>query len=104
MIQGRSVLDNIRPEALRAIERDSDATDLYEILGSRKLDLPALLLRGGGAGQPPSPLSEFDEAAYRRIFPALAIENFGDAGHFLRDTHRERYLEAIGSFLGKHDA
>jgi pimeloyl-ACP methyl ester carboxylesterase len=104
VLGGRAVTENIRSLALVGIETSSEATSFYEALLGRQEDLPVLLLRGGKETSPPSPVSDDDELAFRRLFPSLVTRLFPDAGHFLRDTHRPDYLKAIADFLREADA
>jgi pimeloyl-ACP methyl ester carboxylesterase len=102
-INDKSVLENIRPEALNAIEADSTLLSLYEPIKELKLQVPLLLLAGGQLAPFPSRLTAVDIERYRECFSELTISRFEDAGHFFRDTDRQKYLEVMESFIKRFD-
>ncbi|MFB9277116.1 alpha/beta fold hydrolase [Cohnella cellulosilytica] len=82
---------NIRPEAVRGIERESTQRRL-----SKGINKKLLVLRGMLAD---SLLDEEDCRRYERLCPDAAFAVFGRSGHDLRQTEKELLYRTIGDFI-----
>ncbi|WEK56002.1 MAG: alpha/beta fold hydrolase [Candidatus Cohnella colombiensis] len=82
---------NIRPEAVRGIERDSETVNFNDDLGKR-----VLVLRGM---REDSLLSDQDIEQYRRICPELQVAQFLQSGHDIRHTEEQRLYQIINQYI-----
>lgn len=82
---------NIRPEAVRGIERESTQLRL-----SKGINKKLLVLRGK---QPDSLLTDEDCRRYERLCVDISFAVFERSGHDLRHTEKELLYRTIGDFI-----
>ncbi|MFD0674921.1 alpha/beta fold hydrolase [Cohnella sp. GCM10027633] len=83
---------NIRPEAVRGIQRESERYE-FDFRTNKKL----LVLRGMLED---SLLDEDDVRGYYRINPQAIVSEFPRSGHDIRHTDKDRLYREIGAFIG----
>jgi pimeloyl-ACP methyl ester carboxylesterase len=101
VIQGQSVLQNIREEALEGIERESKQESLWQSL--RNIKCPVLVLRGNRKTSFGTLLSKEDLERYTDSLNNVTIATFEDAGHMIYLEKPLLFLEKVESFIKKID-
>ncbi|MDQ8735326.1 alpha/beta hydrolase [Paenibacillus sp. LHD-38] len=89
-------VNNISPEAVRGIQRESTQLEL-----EAKLSLPTLVLYGLQEG---SLLKETDLSKYKQLFSDITVRPFVQSGHNIRGTEKSRLYESIKHFLNEADS
>lgn len=88
-----------RPHVVHAVQRESEAVDLWTRLG--RVECPVLVLRGGQKG---SQLSVQDSTRYLQGLRNALVAVFEEAGHRLWEPSMERYINTLRAFLTQLDA
>ncbi len=98
-ISGKSVLENISIETLAKIQINSNNRNSVEVLAGIKC--PVIIIAGSNSVVfPPSLLKEADREDYIKNLDDVKMHLIEGGGHFLRDTHRNEYVQIIKNFLG----
>ncbi|MBB3067467.1 hypothetical protein FHS14_000437 [Paenibacillus baekrokdamisoli] len=87
-------LGHIRPEAVRAIQRESTQIALHEMMR-----FPVLVTKGMLED---SLISETDLQSYNEICTNLSIKCFQLSGHGIKMTEKELFYESIQDFLKRN--
>jgi pimeloyl-ACP methyl ester carboxylesterase len=82
---------NIRPEAVRGIQRESEQVDFQF-----KMDKKILVLRGLLEG---SLLDVGGISEYQRLSPEVIIKNFQYSGHDIRNTEKDFLYRTLSDFV-----
>ncbi len=96
---GKPVSERMRPEAVRALQQESEPVSLWERLGS--ISCPVLVMRGALEG---SLLKPADVDEYRRKLQDVTVATFNGAGHNVWEPDSTRFTATLREFLDRIDA
>jgi pimeloyl-ACP methyl ester carboxylesterase len=84
-------IDNIRPQAVRGIQRESLHINL-----ENRFEIPVLVARGMLQG---SLITDEDIARYKTMCGNLSIKEYGQSGHDIKDAEKGAFYRDIVHFL-----
>lgn len=97
---GVPILNFMRIEALKGLERDAEQIDFSSRL--RELKLPVAFFAGTNREAAiESNVTNDDIEFYKTSVPSLEVIEFKKSGHMIPDEEQQKYVEEVGSFLRK---
>lgn len=97
---GVPILNFMRPEALKGLERDAEDMDFSPRLAELKLPVAFFAGRSRKAAIQ-SNVTDEDISNYKRSLESLEVVEFERSGHMIPDEEQQKYVEEIASFLKK---